>query len=141
MSHPMARGAAALPLLASWSAHGLRRQATRVEVRWRRDYAARGVFACGASRRPLLRLCLPPTSGSDDLLVHISELYRTLIRAKIADLGTEKQANDVISALCRKQVVPSELAGSCVCILLDCIAAGGFDTRIPSPSKGQQREP
>ena len=62
MSHPMARGAAALPLLASWSAHGLHRQATRVEVRRRRDYAARGVFACGASRRPLLRLCLPPTS-------------------------------------------------------------------------------
>jgi hypothetical protein len=64
MSHPMARGAAALPLLASWSAHGLHRQATRVEVRRRRDYAARGVFACGASRRPLLRLCLPPTSGA-----------------------------------------------------------------------------
>ena len=64
MSHPMARGAAALPLLASWSAHGLHRQATRVEVRRRRDYAARGVFACGASRRPLLRLCLPPTCGA-----------------------------------------------------------------------------
>ena len=41
-----------------------RRQATRVEVRGRRDFAARGVFACGASRRPLLRLCLPPTSGA-----------------------------------------------------------------------------
>ena len=39
-----------------------RRHATRVKVRRRRDFAARGVFACGASRRPLLRLCLPPTS-------------------------------------------------------------------------------
>ena len=79
---------------------------------------------------------------SDDLLVHVSELYRTLIRAKIADLGTEKEANDVISALCgRGQVVPSELAGNCVCILLNSIAAGEFGIHIPSPSKGEEREP
>ena len=54
MSHPMARGAAALPLLADELVRTRSRQAARAKLWRRRDVAARGVFARGASRRPLL---------------------------------------------------------------------------------------